>query len=439
MKKLKAVSGKVNRRKVKAVSQDRIDEGVWEDFEGGVIDSQHLILSLLIPPAVKEFMAQLNAEVATLCGPRHSQGEDNQRWGRQAGSIILANQKVRVEKPRVRGRKSKKEVPLPFYETFQSPEIFDEKVFADGLRKVSQRDYEKGVSKIGASFGFTKSSVSRTWVKTTQKTLEELNSRRFEHLGLVAVMLDGKKFRDRGVIVGMGVDKDGKKHVLGIYECDSEKAAACEELLISLEARGMPDSELLFVVDGGKGLNKALENRYKVHLPNKRKAVRVRCFIHKWRNIEGSLDKETAAQAAGLYWGIRDANKQDIAESCAEKLQQLLKGANESAWRSFLEARDDLLMISRLNLSPNLRKFFSTTNALESLNYLTEEDLRRVKQWKNSNHFQRWLAASCLQAEKRMRRVRGYKGIPALQAALGKLCFQDAEENKVDTVSRTGT
>ena len=55
-----------------------------------------------------------------------------------------------------------------------------------------------------------------------------------------------------------------------------------------------------------------------------------------------------------------------------------------------------------------------TTNPIESLNSLIEEDMRRVKNWKDSSHFQRWLATYCLNSEKKMRRVKGHNALPAL-------------------------
>src|SRR6185437_15401112 len=95
---------------------------------------------------------------------------------RQAGSIYLGGQKISLEKPRVRDCE-RKAVPLTTYARFQDPALFDEKVFQEGLKHVSQRDYQVGLPKIAASFGVSKSSVSRSWVKTTEKQLKKLQDR----------------------------------------------------------------------------------------------------------------------------------------------------------------------------------------------------------------------------------------------------------------------
>lgn len=73
-------------------------------------------------------------------------------------------------------------------------------------------------------------------------------------------------------------------YVLGIYQADTENSKSCLDLLNDLQGRGLPESGLLFVVDGGSGLNKALEEKYQVHDRKNRRAVRIRCFVHKWRN-----------------------------------------------------------------------------------------------------------------------------------------------------------
>ena len=392
-----------------------------EKFEGleGPIDTQHLLISTLLPPAVKRFIEECESEVTRLCGERYKHGKINQRWGAQNGSIILGNQHVAVEKLRVRG-KDGKEVPLKTYEDFQDPRLFEQAVFNEGLKRVSQRDYEKGITKIANSFGFKKSTISKRWLKATAKKIEELQERDLRPLGIRAVFIDGKRFHKHGVIVALGVAGDGRKFVLGIYQADTENSNSCLELLNNLESRGLPGSGLLFIVDGGSGLNKALEVKYAVHDKKKRRAIRIRCHIHKWWNIEKALGDE-AHKAAGLFWALRDAEDMAEAKAISDRLESVLRDLNLSALESYREAKEDLLVIHELKLSRSLKRFFSTTNAIESLNSLIEEDMRRVKRWQGSEHFQRWLSTYCLAAEKRMRRIRGHASLPGLWVLLRSL------------------
>ena len=96
-----------------------------------------------------------------------------------------------IEKSRVRNPESGQEVELETYKKFQSPESFEQAVFTEGLKKVSQRDYQKGAQKIVNSFGFTKSSVSRKWIKITAKKIKELQTRSLKETDIRAVNLPG--------------------------------------------------------------------------------------------------------------------------------------------------------------------------------------------------------------------------------------------------------
>ncbi len=184
--------------------------------EGSVIDSRHLLISALLPPAVKAFLidVDVDAEVARLCGTRYSHGSRALRWGSQPASIVLGRQRVAVERPRIRDRDGR-EVTVKTYARLQDPELFDEAVFSEGTKRVSQRDFEQDLPKIAASFGISKSAVSRSWIRTTQKQVEQLLSRDLGPLKIVAVYIDGRRSEKLGVVVALGVSEDGKKYVLG--------------------------------------------------------------------------------------------------------------------------------------------------------------------------------------------------------------------------------
>jgi putative transposase len=423
------VARKGKRKPLKHAKKKDIIEGKFENLEGP-IETQHMLISMFLPPTVKAFLAECENDVHRLCGARYSHGKAHYRWGSQNGSIILGNQHVALEIPRVR-TKNGQEVRLQTYQDFQDPKLFEQAVFTEGIKKVSQRDYEKGVQKIANSFGFTKSSVSRKWIKSTAKKIEELQTRSLAEMNIRAVFIDGKRFSKHGVIIALGVAVDGRKFVLGIYQADTENSRSCIELLNNLQSRGLPESGLLFVVDGGSGLNKALEEKYQVHDKKNRRAIRVRCYVHKWRNIEKALGDD-AHKAAGLFEALRNAKDLSEAKVICDRLESVLRDTNLSALESFREAKQDLLVMHELKLTRQLKKFFSTTNPIESLNSLIEEDMRRVKKWKDSEHFQRWLSTYCLASEKKMRRVRGYKDLPALWILLRKL----TEQNHVDSTER---
>jgi transposase-like protein len=428
MPKILKIVKKINRKPLNYAKREDIANMKF-DGVNGPLDTQFLLISALLPPAVNHFLAECEREVNALCGKRYEHGKTNNRWGSQEGSIVLANQRVAVECPRAR-TKDGKEIKLQTYQDFQNPEIFNQAVFNEGLKRVSQRDYEKGLPKIASSFGFKKSSISKRWIKATTGKLEELQNRDIHSFDIRAVFIDGKRFRKNGVVVAFGIGVDGKKYTLGIYQSDTENHAACLELLNALEKRGLPPSGLLFIVDGGSGLNKALDLKYACNDFQNRRAIRIRCFAHKWRNIEMALG-ENSHKALGLFWALRDAKDMAEAKAVSDELESVLKTINLSALESYLEAKADLLVIHELKLSKQLMRFFSTTNPIESLNSLLEEDMRRVKHWKDSAHFQRWLATYCLSSEKRMHRVQGFRGLAGLWILL-RTKTED-KQNLIDT------
>ena len=158
---------------------------------------------------------------------------------RRTARLLLQNQHVALEKPRVRS-KDGREVKLQTYEDFQDPRLFEQAVFTEGIKRVSQRDYEKGVQKIANSFGFKKSQVSKRWVKTTAKKIEELQERNLSPIGY-----PGRFYRWQTL-------SQTRRHYcpwcsfrwpqimcLAFFQADTENSASCIDLLNNLEKRGL--------------------------------------------------------------------------------------------------------------------------------------------------------------------------------------------------------
>ena len=58
-------------------------------------------------------------------------------------------------------------------------------------------------------------------------------------LDLGVLMIDGVHIDKHVMLVALGIDADGKKHVPGVREGTSENAAACTALLADLRDRGL--------------------------------------------------------------------------------------------------------------------------------------------------------------------------------------------------------
>src|SRR5262249_27718642 len=139
--------------------------------------------------------------------------------------------------------------------------------------------------------GISKSAVSERFVVGTRKKLAELMRRRLSGFKFLAVMIDAVRFADHVVLVAIGIDLSGKKHVLGLREGATENAVTCKALLADLIERGLPtERTLLFVIDGAKALRKATADIFDS------RALIQRCRQHKKRNVADALPERMRSQ-----------------------------------------------------------------------------------------------------------------------------------------------
>jgi putative transposase len=204
--------------------------------------------------------------------------------------------------------------------------------------------------------------------------------------------------------------------VLGFVQTGTENAAACTTFLRGLVERGLRVEEgLLVVVDGSKGLSRAVREVFGAH------AVVQRCTWHKRENVVSYLPK-----AQQDVWR---AKLQPTYAAWAElrRLHQELKRVNEDAARSLAEGLEETLTLHRLGVAEALGGSLGTTNCLESILSQVERRVRRVSRWISSDQKRRWLAAALLDVEPRLRRVRGYRALRQLRAALRRATRQESD------------
>ena len=135
------------------------------------------------------------------------------------------------------------------------------------------------VAVVLAERGTSSSAVSRRFVALSTKRLGAFLERPLGELDLRVVCIDGKVFRDHCMVIALGIDAAGRKHVLGLREGATETAAVTTSLLSDLVTRGLPtDRTLLFVLDGAPGLRRAVTEVFGS------RGVVQRCQVHKCRN-----------------------------------------------------------------------------------------------------------------------------------------------------------
>jgi transposase-like protein len=241
------------------------------------------------------------------------------------------------------------------------------------------------------------------------------------------IYIDGQRFGAHHMLSAVGVDGDGKKHIMGIEPGATENAASVKRLLTHLRDHGLAtDRQYLFVIDGAKALRAGIEEVFGNQQPVQR------CRNHKTRNVLDELPKEQHGQALNLMraaWKVKTAEE---GEKRIEQLARFLERDYESAARSLREGLKEMFTLQRLQLPPELHKCLATTNIIESPQSGVERRTRNVTRWRDADMAHRWVASAGALTEKHFRRIDGHSHLWALATILGReIAGQQTSKEKV--------
>ena len=241
--------------------------GLLQEGVGHLLREAGLVLMQLV----------MEEEVRHRAGERHQQhpGRQAHRWGKEKGYCVVDGQKVPIRRTRLRNQENR-EQRLGSYEMFQRSAPREGRVWDTMMRGLSTRNYGAVVQEFQQAYGIEKSAVSENFIEASWEKLRELLERPLGELRLCAVLIDGTPFRDRQMIVALGIGCDGRKTVLGLREGATENATVVSELLSDLAGRGLDFSvQRLYVLDGSKALRAAVRR----HAGEA--ALIQRCPVHK--------------------------------------------------------------------------------------------------------------------------------------------------------------
>jgi putative transposase len=365
--------------------------------------------------------AMMEKDAEETCGARHARGEGRRghRWGRTRGKIGFHGGKVAVERPRVRGLGGD-ELALPSWEQAVEEDWLGQWAMNLMLINVSTRKFRRAVRlptgdvPAPAGAGVSKSAASRHFVALSAARMKEWMTSDLAALDIMVVQIDGIHITEHLVLVAaIGIDREGVKHPLGLIEGATEHGAVVQALIDDLVERGLdPVVPRLFIIDGSKALAKAIRRSFGRHAPIQR------CQIHKARNIMERLPNSLHAAVRRVLrqaWELDDADK---AEKLIRNLAQRLERDAPGVSKSILEGLDEILTVSRLGLPAELRRSLACTNIIENVMGTVRQVSRNVKRWRSASMALRWTAAAMLEAKKGFRKLKAYKQLPALRAAL---------------------
>ena len=272
---------------------------------------------------------------------------------------------ITLRVPRIRGGKFSTELFARYQRSEQALVLALMEMVVNGVstRKVAQITEEL------CGTEFSKSTVSEL-CKRLDPIVTAWNNRPLDNPfpfvivdALVLKVREDGRVRSRGVLVGIGVNTDGYREVLGLMLGDSESEVSWSEFFGWLKSRGLRGVDLIVSDDHG-GLVRAIRRHFQG-------VTWQRCQTHFMRNILDVTPKALQDEMHSRIRAILDAPDLNTARLL---LNQVLEAYETKAPKAMaiLEAGfEDATAV--MLLPEKYRKRLRTTNALERLN----EEIRR--------------------------------------------------------------
>lgn len=384
------------------------------------------LLALSVEAGLAAAGAIMAQEVDTLCGAWNARDPErtHRRGGTVESSVVMGGQRLPIRRPRVHAVNddgdNTGEVALDSFGVFAQGDLLTRVAMERMLAGVATRSFERASEPIGTeqrakATGTSKSSVSRRFVSGTRKALDELLGRDLSELEAVVLMIDGVDFAGSVCVVALVVTSDGTKIPVGLRQGDTENKTVVTALLADLVERGLCyDRGLLVVIDGAKALASGVRSVFGDH------AVIQRCVLHKTRNVTDHLPKKDRTSVDARLRGAFADPDAHAGLVKAKRLAAELDRTHPDAAASLREGLDDMFTVRRFGIDGTLARTLVCTNMIESMFDTVRSTTRNVKRWRDGDMRRRWAAAGMLEAESRFRRVKGYRQLPQLQAALAR-------------------
>ena len=390
-------------------------------------DTRTAFFGLCLDAGQQVLRTMMEQDREQLCGPKHVPNPARRavRGGSTRGEVTLGGRRILV--PRLRARSvDGHELALPSFTYAAGRDPLDARTLEAIAIGVTTRQYCRALDPLPAGIrerAVSKSSVSRRFVALTSAQLATWLARPLADVDVRIVFIDGLHFREHVILLALGVDSQGQKHVLALHEGTTENATVCRALLTDLRARGLDlDRPMLVVIDGGGGLRKALRETCGAT------AVVHRCQVHKRRNVLEHLPEAMRPRVRRM---LAEAYELADAALAKRRLLQLAAGLDHThpgAAASLREGLDETLTLQRLGVTGALYRTLRSTNAIENLNGLVGHFVHNVRRWRDGRMLVRWIAAGLQEVTRTFRRLRGHRDLATLICALDRTAMDSRKE-----------
>ena len=274
-----------------------------------------LIVEELLEKEVEEFLErkyyQRNKEISEKRGYRN--GYEKNRINTPEGTLTLEIPQVRDTEEPFKSRIKK------FFKT--NTDILEKLATEMYVRGLSTRDIEEALYSATGDRVLSKSKVSQVtdilWQEYQDFITRDLSIYDIVYLIIDAVYESIRPYikSEEAILVAYGITIDGKKVLLHMELGNKESYEFCKEFLRDMVKRGL-NTPISITSDGAPGLVKAIEEIFP-------KSLRIRCWVHKMRNLSNKVPKEIWLKIKAEVEVIRNSlnyeeGKKRLVE-CAEK------------------------------------------------------------------------------------------------------------------------
>jgi len=378
---------------------------VRQGFHSLCIEAGRLVLS-----------GMMEQDRTALCGPKSAPNPKREavRGGHTTSLVVLGGRQIEIKRPRARSNDGERE--LASYRWAAGGDPLDHHTMEAIAAGVSTRNCRRTLDPLTneeREVATSRSAVSRRFVALSAEVVAEYLSRPLADLDLRMIMIDGIVFEEHTMLIALGIAAGGDKVVLGVREGTTENASVATALLGDLIERGLStEKALVFGIDGGKGLRAAITKTFgKLGLVQ-------RCQVHKLRNVLDHLPDHLKAGTRRAMLDAYDCTDAVLAKKQLDRLASSLERNHPGAAASLREGMEETLTLTRLGLTGALYRSLRSTNLIENVNGLVRKFARNVRRWRDGEMVVRWVATALKDADKKFRRLKGYKDMPRLIAAL---------------------
>jgi len=404
-----------------------------EDREGGYALKKDTVVSIEEPNTTKDMLTEVlregaqkllaeavQAELEELLEEYEAQRDEEGRQRLVRNGYLPTREiqtgigGIEVRIPRIRDRRSGQESEeiIRFRSSLVPPYLRRSKSVEEllpllYLKGISTGDFSEALSALLGpdAAGLSAKTISRLKGKWVQD-YEKWRQRDLSHKRYVYVWADGVyanvRFDDARLclLVLIGARGDGKKELIAVEDGYRESEQSWWELLRDLRSRGLSMGPKLAIGDGALGFWKALAKIY----GNSRQQ---RCWMHKTGNVLNYLPKAVQPKAKK---GLHQIWMADTRENACQAFDEFLATYQlkfPKATSCLAKDRTELLAFYDYPAEhwPHLR----TTNPIESTFATVKLRTAKTRGCLSRQTMLTMVFKLCLSAEKRWRRLQGYR------------------------------